>query len=559
VRALRWGGCAAGAAVGLLAFVAASAPAAGAAGRVRPPAGVARASRAAAAGRPHSHGRPTPAAAVGRPHSHGRPTPGAAGTTTADLWVSAGRGQRIDGFGVSGGWWPTNLGRFPAAAQQQLGELLFSPTGLQVSQYRYNIGGGGVGVWDPYKAPPTFLTRAGTYDWAADANGLAFLHMAAAYGVPQLIGFVNSAPPQFTSDGKSCGGSLRSDRIGAFARYLARVTAHLDASDHIRLSYVSPMNEPDTSQPSCRQEGMTVPVGERAAVVDAVARALAAVPGHPRVIADESSLVGQLLSEVPRWLPATRGAVAVIAHHTYDYPDRTTLSQVNRLPLTHWATEICCYDGSDFGSQYDPTMRSGLWLARTIFGDLGVAHDSAFDWWVAASPNIGCDPSRAPGCQDHVNPAGRNDGLVYYDPNWKNDGNDTFYLTKRYWVMASFSRYVRPGAVLHQIGGLPAGAQALAFENGRDWSIVAANDSSARTIDAVIHLPPGTAAGTARAYVTDSRSNLAPVPVTTGSGAVVLSLRPGSLTCVLVGAHEVARAVSLTSGRSGPQARRSSR
>ncbi|HET6810269.1 MAG TPA: glycoside hydrolase [Acidimicrobiales bacterium] len=531
MRDLRWAWRAAGAAVGLVAFVAAAAAPASAAVR-----------------RPHP-----------RSHPHVRPTPGPARPTAADLRVSPERGQRIDGFGVSGGWWPTNMGRFPAAAQQQLGELLFAPTGLWVSQYRYNIGGGGVGVWDPYKAPPTFLTRAGTYDWGADPSGLAFLQMAAAYRVPQLIGFVNSAPASFTSNGKSCGGSLRPDRIGAFAGYLAQVTAHLDATDHIRLSYVSPMNEPDTSQPTCRQEGMTVPVGERAAVVDAVARALAALPGHPRVIADESSLVGQLLSEAPRWLPATRGAVAVIAHHTYDYPDQTTLSQVNRLPLTHWATEICCYDGSDFGWQYDPTMGSGLWLARTIFGDLGAAHDSAFDWWVAASPNVGCDPTRTPGCQDHVNPAGRNDGLVYYDPNWRNDGNDTLYLTKRYWVLASFSRYVRPGAVLHQISGLPAGAQALAFEKGRDWSVVAANDSSTRTIDAVIHLPSGVAAGAARAYVTDARSNLAPIAVATGNGTVSISLPPRSLTCVLVGAHEVTRGVARTSSHSGPQAAGSSR
>ena len=526
MRDPRWGRRAIGAAVGLVAVVAASAPA---------------------------------AAAAGRSHPHGRPAPGVARVTPADLRVSPERGQRIDGFGVSGGWWPTNLGRFPAAAQQQLGELLFSPTGLRVSQYRYNIGGGGVGVYDPYKAPPTFLTRAGTYDWTADPSGLAFLEMAAAYGVPQLIGFVNSAPAPFTSDGKSCGGTLRSDRIGAFANYLARVTAHLDASDHIRLSYVSPMNEPETSQPTCSQEGMSVPVGERAAVVDAVAHALSALPGRPRVIADESSLVGQLLAEAPRWLPGTRGTVAVIAHHTYDYPDPTTLSQMSRLPLTHWATEICCYDGSDFGWQYDPTMSSGLWLARTIFGDLGAAHDSAFDWWVAASPNIGCDPSRTPGCQDHINPAGRNDGLVYYDPNWKNDGNDTLYLTKRYWVLASFSRYVRPGAVLHGIGGLPAGAQALAFEKGRDWSIVVANDSSTRTIDAVIHLPSGMAAGTARAYVTDNRNNLAPVPVTTGNGAVTISLPPRSLTSVLVGAHATTRSVARTSSRSGSQAAASSR
>jgi hypothetical protein len=247
--------------------------------------------------------------------------------------------------------------------------------------------------------------------------------------------------------------------------------------------------------------------------------------------------------------------VAVVAHHTYDYPDAATLARITHFPVGHWATEICCYDGSDFGWQYDPTMSSGLWLARTIMGDLGSAHDSAFDWWVAASPNIGCDPTRAPGCQDHVNGAGRNDGLVYYDPNWRSDANDTLYLTKRYWVLASFSRFVRPGAVLHEIGGLPPQTQALAFEQGRYWTVVAANDSSGRTVQAVVHLPARVSATASRAYVTDDRDNLAPLPTTVGNGTVVVSLPPHSVTTVLVGIRVAARTAarpSRTAQASGP-------
>ena len=486
---------------------------------------------------------------AGRPHAG--PAPTSPRPVGADLRVAAPHGQRIDGFGVSGGWWPTALGRFPGPAQQELGELLFSASGLRVSQYRYNIGGGGVGVTDSYKAPPTFLGPSGSYDWNADPHGLGFLQMAAAFGVPQLIGFVNSAPPQFTSNAKSCGGVLRPDQVDAYAAYLAQVVAHLDTADHIRLSYVSPMNEPDTSQPTCRQEGMAVPVAERAAVVKAVARALAAGPAHTSVIADESSLVGQLLNEAPRWLPAARGAVAVVAHHTYDYPDPAMLSRVAELPGTHWATEICCYDGADFGWQYDPTMTSGLWLARTVFGDLGTAHDSAFDWWVAASPNVGCDPARVPGCQDRVNAAGRNDGLVYYDPNWQTDNNDTLYLTKRYWVLAAFSRYVRPGAVVHQIGGLPSDTQALAFDHGRYWSVVAANDSPTREVDAVIHLPPGASPTGVHAFVTDDRSNMGVASGTVTDGSVVVTLLPRSITSLVLSVRASSRSASRAPARQG--------
>ncbi|HEV2368246.1 MAG TPA: glycoside hydrolase, partial [Acidimicrobiales bacterium] len=256
-------------------------------------------------------GSPRPAAPVGAqapaPANSSRPTWGGVAAPAA-YYGSAPRGsaphvvtsgpvsasvesqaqQQIDGFGASGGWWPNALGHFPASAKQKLGRLLFSPEGLELSQYRYNIGGGGVAVTDRYKAPPSFLQPNGTYDWNADPNGMQFLQMAAGYHVPQLIGFVNSAPAQFTSDGKSCGGILSPAGISGYARFLADVVEHLDSVDHIRLSYISPMNEPDTSQPTCRQEGMAVPVSERATAFNAISAALTSTPAHPGVIGDES-------------------------------------------------------------------------------------------------------------------------------------------------------------------------------------------------------------------------------------------------------------------------------
>ena len=143
--------------------------------------------------------------------------------------------------------------------------------------------------------------------------------------------------------------------------------------DHVTLSYVSPVNEPDASQPTCRQEGMRVPVSQRAALVKAVASALAKKTPYARVIADESSTVAsQFLPEAPQWLNAhgATSSIAAIAHHTYDYPPLPVLRQVAQLgqrfdkPL--WASEICCRNERGFGYQFDPTMTSGLWLANTI-------------------------------------------------------------------------------------------------------------------------------------------------------------------------------------------------
>ena len=118
------------------------------------------------------------------------------------------------------------------------------------------MAGGGAGVAPGPRAARAVLKAPGTYDWSADPGGTAFLRQAARYGVRRLVGFANSAPPFFTTNGRSCGGGLRAPRVANYAAYLARVAAHMRSAYGIRLTAVSPMNEPTNSFPDCHQEGM---------------------------------------------------------------------------------------------------------------------------------------------------------------------------------------------------------------------------------------------------------------------------------------------------------------
>lgn len=427
--------------------------------------------------------------ALSAPAGAGQPPGSDPGAATVS--VSPAGAQTMDGFGASGAWWPHDLDNFPAAVQERVAHMLFSPSGIDLSVYRYNIGGGGVGVTDPTRAVPTILKAPGVYDWSADAGGMRFLRLAHADGVPILEGFVNSAPTEWTTNHQNCGGQLTPGDERAYGSYLAEVAQHLHAVDGITLAYVSPMNEPDNSFSTCGQEGMAVPVGQRAAVVQALGKALAKTDPFSRVIADESSLATfQFLPEVPQWLsvPGTPAWVAALAHHTYDFPTDAQAAPVSALasgsgkPL--WMTEICCYDGKGpgpvvgFGQRYDPTMASGLWLADTIYQDLAVMGDSQFDWWTALSSQLGCDPVTDSTCATSLNGAGWNDGLLYYDPAFRSDGNHHIYTTKRYSVLGNFSRYVRPGAVRHRVSGAPAGLDVLAFKKGTTWSVVVVNNKS---------------------------------------------------------------------------------
>src|SRR3954454_12667602 len=87
--------------------------------------------------------------------------PPAAAATTAV--VSASPAQTVQNFGASGAWWVNDLARFSGANQQRAADLLFGPNGLQLSAYRYNIGGGGVGVAAGDRAAQTPLVSPGVY------------------------------------------------------------------------------------------------------------------------------------------------------------------------------------------------------------------------------------------------------------------------------------------------------------------------------------------------------------------------------------------------------------
>jgi O-glycosyl hydrolase len=442
--------------------------------------------------------------------------------------VVAAPAQKIEGFGASGAWWPIDLAKFPAKVQQQVADMLFSERGIAMSGYRYNIGGGGVGVTTPNRAPNVEAT---------DTAGRIFLRAASAAHVPVLTGFVNSATQQFTTNGKSCGGNLKPGSEAAYAQHLAAIVERLHDVEHITLQYVSPMNEPDNSFADCGQEGMRVPVEQRAAVVSALGEALARQAPYARVIADETTADVILAGETPQWLtaPGTRGHLAAIAHHTYDFPNdalrRAVPPIAKQFGKPTWMTEICCYKGSgalasSFGAQYDPTITQGFWLADQIYDDFTIAGDSAWYWWTALSPSIGCDLNADPQCATRVNTKGFNDGLLYYD---QSRGNTNIYTTKRFYVLGQFSRYVRPGSIRHDVRGAPAGVRIMAFQNAGHWTVIAWNErATAATLG--VELPAG--ATTVRGAVATSPTSeltATPLPSKAGDHTWLVNLAPRTI------------------------------
>ncbi|MGN6170565.1 MAG: glycoside hydrolase, partial [Solirubrobacteraceae bacterium] len=316
--------------------------------------------------------------------------------------ISATRAQWIKGFGASGDWWPIDLAHFPAATQRYVASLLFSKRGIMLSHYRYNIGGGGVGVTQPdvgeselgpeSRAPQSMYVSPGHYDWSHDPGGTTFLRYAARYHVPDIEANVNSAPWTFTTNDQSCGGQLKPSAIPAYVRYLVNVVRHAHQVWHATLSFVSPMNEPGRSRSDCTQEGMQVTSSERARVVRALGTAFRRSEPYTHVIADESASARKLSREAPQWLSVAgvSRSLAAIATHTYDFPSNATLADAAALARQYrkqlWMTEICCMVGPENhptrGVGYDPTMTGALTMAHLIWQDLTYGHMSTWDWWV---------------------------------------------------------------------------------------------------------------------------------------------------------------------------------
>ena len=137
---------------------------------------------------------------------------------------------------------------------------------------------------------------------------------------------------------------------------------------------------------------------------------------------------------------------------------------------------------------------------------------------------MGCNPATSSCCATSVNSSGWNDGLIYYDPSYASDGNQTLYLSKRFYVLGQYSRYVRPGSVRYGISGAPSGVQAMAFWSGGKWTVVATNTNTSAT-GFSLNLNSGSL-GASGAYQTSASENLASVAAPGISGSTITASLP---------------------------------
>ncbi|KAF7341842.1 Glycoside hydrolase family 30 protein [Mycena sanguinolenta] len=467
------------------------------------------------------------------------PTSGLAAT------LSATPAQTFSAIGGSGAWWPNDLFNFPDAVRQNLSTLLFSQSGLGLSHYRYNLGSGGVGVTVPLHAPQSFYVSPGVYDFTADPQGVHFMQQAAAHGISSFTAFAISAPAQLTSNNLSCGGTFVPGTEAAYGTFIADVVSHF-RSTGINIDFVSPMHEPDDSFAACTQEGMAVPIEQRADVINAVFAALQdqGLSDTVGILADESSTVALASSESSAWLPSVADKVVAIAHHLYDYPDDSsytsfvdTVQSVAPGKAT-WMSDICCGLGAADGTGrayaqgFDPTITNALMSSGVMFQSFVLAGEPQFDFWTLVSSSLGCSPLEDALCTTTPNSVGWTDGLIYYDPAFATNNNFALYITKHFWTFKHFGNFIKPGSVLIDIPlvGDDVTQTMMAVSTSTTYNLILMNPT---TTDSVLTLSFPDTVCAVSAFRTSETEDFATVAAATqdeGSTAWELPLQSMSLT-----------------------------
>lgn len=413
--------------------------------------------------------------------------------------------QAWQGWGTSLAWWAKVVGGYPEPIRSEYIEKAFDPVkGLGLNIVRYNIGGGENPLHlspNPQflgfrNAVPGFEPSPGVWDWTADANQRWVLQAAIKKGVNQIEAFSNSPPWWMTVSGSVTGGqggtdNLRPDQDAAFADYLTEVTKHFRDAWGITFRDLEPLNEPSGGWrfggSGSAQEGCHVDRPHQNLVVKATAAALArkglSTRGKTTATASDEPSIGDGDKTFGFYDADALRGLSKINVHSYGGGDRTQLSN---FAVSHGKDLWLSEDGDGDAS--------GLSMARNITDDLNGLHPSAWVTWQVVDSAGGWGFLRNP----------------------QLDETTTVYtVNKKYYVMAQYSRFLRPGCRMIAI----ADPNSVAAWDARSGTVAVVtrngNDSEMRvTYDLSRFTRLGASAAAYRTSPTEDLAKLPPVLLT---------------------------------------------
>ena len=444
------------------------------------------------------------------------PAPGAT-LVTVDTET---RYQEFEGWGTSLCWWANHIGGWATQNMNDFLDLVVDPeTGLGYNIFRYNIGGGDDPSHDhmrEYGDMPGFLSENGTWDWTADARQTAVLTRLASTGQDVILeAFSNSPPYWMTYSGCSSGSvdgsdNLRDDSYDAFADYLTEVVRHYRDELGITFRTLEPMNEPNANWWTAdgSQEGCHFGPSSQERIIQAVGAQLDAKGlSETRVSASDENSMNDAFSIISGYDATTFGFIEQINVHSYAGSQRAELQQLaasagKRL----WQSE----SGPLGVSGLDTNTQAAIFMAGRIIQDLRELRPAAWiDWQTVDTSN--------PWTSFSINDASQRGTPV-----------------KRFFMHATFSRFIRPGATFVDIDH---GAMVAALaSDGSAVTVVVLNSEVAASADYTFDLTALPSVGeSVEVYRTSETEDLVQLsPIAVENWSFTTSVAPYSVTAYVI-------------------------
>ena len=378
-------------------------------------------------------------------------------------------GVVFEGWGTALAWFADVTGGWPQAERRRLADLLFGRDGLGWTIARYNIGGGnradtpsylrpGAAIPGFWRQPPGATGQdwwrpqdEAMWDWSADSRQRWWLDaIRDRVETPIFEAFSNSPPWFMTVSGRVSGAqngledNLRPGHEALFAAYLARAVDELQRRHRIVFRTLSPVNEPNTNywHAANRQEGSHWTVARQSAMIEATAAALKARGLATVISAPDETNSHVFLRDWAGYPASTRAVIGQLNVHSYGTVNQTGVRDVARSSgIRLWMSE------NDTPLDGDPETFDGLdsaiAFAEHVVMDLKRLEPQAWIFWQAVE-----DLSAREGS------AGSNWGLIKADLRAADEGPHAIHVTAKYWAMAQFSRYIRPGYQLVAVDDL---------------------------------------------------------------------------------------------------------
>lgn len=416
------------------------------------------------------------------------------------------RHEPFEGWGASLAWMAEATGGYPDQIRTKLADMVFGPEGLNFTIARFNVGGGNAPDVPPYlraggAVPGWWKAPAGTTrndkDWwtpsdpaefnpAADPNQRWWVDRIKKR-VTKWETFSNSPPYFHTVSGYVSGGfnatdeQLRTEKIGDFTAYLAKVTKTLERAHGITVSSVDPFNEPNTNYwkttlgsngnpTGGRQEGAHIGPAVQSQVIPEMRKALTAAGSRAVVSAPDETNPDLFAADWYGWSPESRAQVGQLNVHTYGTGNRAVARDIAKgatKPL--WMSEV---GGSWLDRQDFTSMDPGLGLAKQITDDLRLLEPRA---WISWQP-IEDYNNMKPGGET---PAGMNWGEIQVPFDCPPNATVTtcpIRTNTKYHTMRNFTHYIKPG---DRIIGVNDTASTVAMRGENLATVVHANATTA--------------------------------------------------------------------------------